>query len=93
MTTTTLKGHKYAQAHINYYNSGNVELISYTTEILKVNNEGWLYYNPIHYTKTTIKHIGWFMKELYGLSYQHVKWVKENNLLFNVLTGEVIRRV
>jgi hypothetical protein len=43
------------------------------------------------YSRTTIKHIGWFMREL-GLSYQLAKHLYLNNMRFNIHTGEIENR-
>ena len=43
------------------------------------------------YSRTTIKHIGWFMREL-GLSYQLAKRLYMENMRFNIHTGEIENR-
>lgn len=80
--------HKYAQATILEYASGAKTLVSYKTPVIHVNEEGWLVVHGL-YSMTTIKHIGWFMREL-GFSYQLAKQLYKDHKLFNIYTGEVI---
>ena len=63
-------------------------LISYTTTVIEIDSEGWLYVNGL-YSMTTRKHIGWFMHKL-GLSYQLARTLYEMNMKFNLNTGEVL---
>lgn len=79
-------GHDYAQAQENYFDDGTVQLQSYSTIIIEINPEGWLHCTGT-YSMTTIKHIGWFMRER-GLSYQLAKALYLNNDEFNIYTGE-----
>lgn len=88
MTSRKFTAHQSAAAHINYYNDGTITLVSYYTTVCEINPEGWLTVNGL-YSRTTIKHIGWFMKE-FGLTYQHAKEVYTTGIKFNVYTGEVI---
>ena len=90
MTITSNNGHKYAQTHIIRYDNGAMLMISYTTTVCKVDPDGWLTVNGL-YSRTTIKHIGWFMKEL-GLSYQLAKALYIDGLQYNLHTGEVKAR-
>lgn len=77
-----------AQATINEYSDGSKTLVSYITEVVKIDHEGWLHVRGL-YSMTTIKHIGWFMREL-GLSYQLAKKLYNDRKEFNIYTGEVI---
>jgi len=79
-------GHEYAQAHESFFNDGTVELWSYTTRIISITPEGWLTCYGL-YSMTTIKHIGWFMRER-GLSYQLAKILYRENKEYNINTGE-----
>ena len=85
--STPVAGHKYAQACINYFSDGTVELQSYATRIISITPEGWLHVNGL-YSMTTIKHIGWFMRER-GFDYYLAKKMYLDNKEFNVYTGEV----
>ncbi len=89
MTTRKFAAHPYANASICNFNDGTISLVSYRTTVLEINPEGWLTVNGL-YSMTTIKHIGWFMKEVCGLTYQHAKRVYTTGEKFNVYTGEVI---
>ena len=87
MTTRKFADHKYAQAQINTYSDGTVALQSYSTIVVKIDPEGWLTVTGL-YSMTTIKHIGWFMREL-GFTYQWAKTLYKDNKDFNIHTGEV----
>lgn len=80
--------HKYAQAQIITYPDNTRVLISYTTTVIEIDPEGWLRVNGL-YSMTTIRHIGWFMKEL-GFTYQLAKQLYNDRKEFNIYTGEVI---
>ena len=90
MTTRKFADHKYAQAQINTYLDGSQALQSYNTIVVEIDNEGWLKVNGL-YSMTTIRHIGWFMREL-GFTYQLAKSLYNDNKEFNIHTGEVIDR-
>jgi hypothetical protein len=87
MTSKRFEGHEQAAAKINYYNDGSFELVSYSTTVITIDKEGWLHINGL-YSRTTIKHIGWFMKMI-GLSYQTAKQLLYDNMNMNIHTGEV----
>lgn len=89
MTTRKFAAHPYANARICKFNDGTISLVSYRTTVLEISPEGWLTVNGL-YSMTTIKHIGWFMKEVFGLTYQHAKRAYTTGEKFNVYTGEVI---
>lgn len=80
--------HKYAQAQINTYSDGSQALQSYNTIVAEIDPEGWLKINGL-YSMTTIRHIGWFMREL-GFTYQLAKQLYNDHKEFNIYTGEVI---
>lgn len=90
MKISTLKNHNYAQAKIYSYADGSKSLISYKTTVITIDADGWLYVNGL-YSRTTIKHIGWFMKEI-GFTYQTAKALCNDGKEMNIYTGE-IRRV
>lgn len=87
MTTRKLNGHSSAAATI-IFDADCVYLKSYSTIVLKVDGDGWLTVTGL-YSRTTIKHIGWFMREMFGLTYYHAKEVYTSGIQFNVYTGEV----
>ena len=86
--TRTLKDHQYAQAHIITHDNGSVDLISYNTRVITVDRDGWMDITGL-YSRTTIKHIGWFMREMYNLTYQFAKEAYQYNRIMNVYTGEI----
>lgn len=88
MTTKKFKGHEKAAAKINYYNDGSMELVSYSTVVARVNAEGWLRVYGL-YSRTTIKHLGWFARML-GTSYQTFKGLLMDQKDMNIHTGEVV---
>ena len=89
MIIKTLSGHEYAQAHVIIDENG-VSLISYRTLVCTVDNEGWLTCTGT-YSRTTIKHIGWFMRAYgHGLNYYHAKQCYQDDMAMNVFTGELI---
>ena len=83
-----LSDHKYAQAKVVTYNNGSVDLISYNTRVITVDRDGWMEVTGL-YSRTTIRHIGWFMRELYTLSYQFAKDAYMRDRRVNVFTGEI----
>ena len=87
MTITTNNGHKYAKTHVINYEDGSVVLMSYTTPVIKIDCDGWLSVKGL-YSMTTIKHIGWFMRER-GMTYQLAKALYTDGLQMNIHTGEV----
>lgn len=82
-----LDGHKYAQAREFINDDGfSGKLVSYTTTVIEIDSNGWLYCNGL-YSRTTVNHIGWFMRER-GLTYQLAKELYRTNQCYNIFTGE-----
>lgn len=91
--TTTIRpnnGHRYAQSYVAILPDDTVLMVSYTTTVIEIDPEGWLHVNGL-YSMTTIKHIGWFMRER-GMTYQLAKELYKNNHEYNVYTGQVRER-
>jgi hypothetical protein len=88
MTTRNFHDHPHASAWIIEHETGEKVLISYTTPVIEIDREGWLHVTGL-YSMTTIKHIGWFMREL-GLTYQLAKQLYNDRKDYNIYTGEVI---
>lgn len=82
-----IKGHESAQARINVCDNGAKELISYNTRVLKLSADGWLQVYGL-YSVTTRKHISWFMRGQLGLSYQLARQLYDDNMIYNLNTGE-----
>ena len=80
-------GHKYASTYVRIFDDNTVQLVSYTTTVIEITPEGWLSVNGL-YSMTTIKHIGWFMRER-GMDYYLAKKLYKDNKEYNVYTGEV----
>jgi len=88
MTITKFAGHESAQAVKVRWDNGAQALVSYTTTVISIDEEGWLHVHGL-YSRTTIKHISWFMQGL-GFSYQLAKQLYNDRKDFNIYTGEVI---
>lgn len=87
MITRKFKDHPHAKAWIIEHETGEKVLISYMTPVIEIDREGWLKVTGL-YSMTTIKHIGWFMREL-GFTYQLAKALYYDHKIFNIETGEV----
>lgn len=85
-TINANSGHQYAQTYVRIFDDDTVQLVSYATTVIEITPDGWLSVNGL-YSRTTIRHIGWFMHER-GLSYQLAKWLYINNRAYNVYTCE-----
>lgn len=90
MKIRKINGHECAQVKVYEYDNGAMTLVSYTTAVIGINPEGWFEVSGL-YSRTTIKHIGWFMREL-GFTYQLAKDLYLNNMRFNIHTGEIENR-
>ena len=88
METRKLKGMPYAQAKVIIDEYGAITLVSYTTEVITIDPQGWLTCTGT-YSQTTRKHISSFMKEYTKLTYQHAKDAFLNNYTLNIYTGEI----
>ena len=88
MESRKFTDHKYAQVQINTYPDGTQALQSYSTIVVEIDPEGWLHITGL-YSPTTMKHIGWFMREL-GFTYQLAKQLYNDHKDFNIYTGEVV---
>lgn len=84
----TLPDHEYAQAYVIIDDDG-ISLISYTTLVCNIDADGFLTCTGT-YSRTTIKHIGWFMRAYgHGLTYYDAKRCYLDDVGINVYTGEV----
>jgi len=86
-TVKTNNGHQYAQTHVVIFDDDTVQLVSYTTTVIEITPDGWLHVNGL-YSMTTIKHIGWFMRER-GFTYQLAKQLYNDHKDLNIYTGEI----
>jgi hypothetical protein len=77
-----------AQAGIIFDDNGT-HLISYTTLVCTIDNEGWLSCTGT-YSATTRKHISAFMRECApAFSYYDAKACYEKGHMLNIRTGEI----
>lgn len=89
MTIKTLARMPYAQAKVLIDDEGNVSLISYTTKVCSLSNDGWLVCYGL-YSATTRKHISNFMREYTPISdYYTAKCCYERHISFNIYSGEI----
>ena len=86
-TVSSINGHKYANVRVLITDDNTVRLISYTTTVIEIDSNGWLTVNGL-YSRTTIKHIGWFMRER-GMTYQLAKQLYNDGMKYNIYTGEI----
>lgn len=79
----------YAQAHVEIDCYGSITLVSYETDVINIDPQGWLTCSGT-YSQTTRKHISAFMREYApNYTYKDAKAAFERNFTFNVYTGEV----
>ena len=85
-----IPGHESAACKVIHCADGSVILQSYSTKVICIDADGWLYCSGL-YSRTTIKHIGWFMR-LYGhgCGYYTAKAAYESQTVVNLATGEVL---
>ncbi len=82
--------HEYAQCKILVRNDGTLLLKSYNTIVCGLTKDGWLDCSGL-YSRTTIKHIGWFMRYFgNGCSYYDAKYAWKNDCVVNTKTGEIL---
>lgn len=83
-----LKNHPYAHCSVRKSNGWTI-LTSYETDVIIIDNAGWLYVNGL-YNATIRKHISYFLKEYVpGMTFQHVKDLLRNNECCNIYSGEI----
>lgn len=82
--------HPYAQAYVQEHDDTSCELVSYSTVVVEIDELGWLRVNGL-YSMTTIKHIGWFMRER-GFNYYTAKQLYKDGMEMNIHTGEMRER-
>lgn len=90
--TRPLRGHASAQAAIFEDYNGDMGLISYSTEVIRVDRSGWMTVSGT-YSATTRKHINWFMIECFPDlgGYKTAKKLAETGDALNVTTGEILK--
>lgn len=94
MTIKKLAYMPYAQAHVEIDDNNNIYLFSYRTLVIELTADGWLTCTGT-YSRTTIKHIGAFMKEYISFpngergDYYTAKNAYLGKYHFNIYTGEI----
>lgn len=90
--TLKLKLMPYAQAEVHAYKRGATRcLISYTTRVAELTDDGWLYVEGIP-SRTTGRHITAFLKEYaphLQNPYQIAKHLASKRMAMNIRTGEL----
>ena len=87
MQIKKLKEIPYGQCFVEKANENTFYLWSYRTLVAKV-EKGWLTVKGL-YSMTTRRHIGAFMREYCGSTYQVAKKLYEDGYMLNIDTGEV----
>ena len=88
MNKRRLKYCPHGQAHVTVDEYGATTLVSYTTEVITIDPQGWLTCSGT-YSRTIIKHISAFMREYTNLTYYTAKEAYKNNHTINIYTGEI----
>ena len=87
MIISRLQDHKSAQCHIEY-NTEAVRFISYRTmviEALHIEGNTWRIGCTGTYSRTTIRQIGWFLKEYFpSLNYYDMKSIAGTNTMLTI---------
>ena len=86
--TRSLEIMPYAQAKVRIYENSSAVLVSYITEVAAIDSEGWVRVRGL-YSMTTRRHISAFARE-YRASYAAFKRCYEQNLTYNIYTGEFV---
>lgn len=86
--TRTLELMPYAQAKVRITDNSTVILVSYVTEVVSIDCDGWVRVRGL-YSATTRRHISAFARE-YRASYAAFKRCYEQNLTYNIYTGEFV---
>lgn len=87
MKVIKFEGHERAAVKIEEHDNGMIKLISYSTCVAYVDENGCVHVRGL-YSRTTIKHLGWFAKKL-GTSYQQLKALYTDSKKMNIYTGEI----
>lgn len=82
----------YAQAYTMHYDDNSMTLVSYYTQVIHIDSDGWLTCSGT-YSATTRKHISAFMQQYTNFDYYTAKNAYTNNVKVNIYTGEVCPNV
>jgi len=78
----------YANAHVRIGADGTVVLVSYRTDVVIIDKDGWMRVTGL-YSATTRRHISRFMEEYTDKDYYFAKKLYTDGVRYNVNTGEV----
>jgi hypothetical protein len=85
-----LKYCPYGSCGVNVYSDGRIDLISYTTRVITITPDRYIYCTGT-YSNTTAKHINAFLKEYApSFTYYDMKKSAREKIAFNLDTREVI---
>ena len=79
----------YSNAYVRIDNDGSITLVSYVTDVVKIDKDGWMDVTGL-YSATTRKHISAFMSEYTNHDYYFAKKLCLDGVKYNVNTGEVV---
>ena len=91
MKIRKLKGHERAQASVHEYradygdNENKDVLVSYTTAVLEINYDKHFVFCSGLYSRTSIKHMSWFMRGK-GMNYFIAKKCYKEGLFYDFVT-------
>lgn len=71
-----------------FFDNGAMALVSYATPVITVDADGWLTCHGT-YSRTTIKHIGLFMRKYTVGNYYTAKKCYTDSVKWNIHTGEI----
>ena len=97
MISRKIKDHESAQVQVHEYRKSNGDiqnmdiLVSYTTCVLSIDYDSHLVVCDGLYSRTTIKHIGWFMREK-GMNYFIAKQCYEENQMYDFVEKKFLPR-
>ncbi len=87
-TEKKLNSLPYGNAKVRIYDNGDMDLISYRTAVILI-RDGWMECTGT-YSRTTIKHIGKFMREYNLGDYYTAKALYIRHAKLNIHTGEIV---
>ena len=86
--TKVLTKMPYANAHVWIDSDGAITLVSYRTEVVRIDKDGWMEVTGL-YSATTRRHISRFMDEYTDKDYYFAKKIYIDGVRYNLNTGEV----
>ena len=84
-----LTDNPYSQCYVSTDPNVGIHFYSYRTLVITIDVDGWLTCYGL-YSRTTIRQIGWFMREYCSpLSYHDAKRCYFDDMQINIHTGEI----